>query len=236
MVTDVRRLGEGLHAARVVGQTGDVEGAGDAAGGQHQVVVLLRHHLVGDLAHHADLGGRVHPDRAAGDDVGAAQRAPQRDGHRLRCEHTGRHVRQQRQVELVAERGDQGDLRLRRGELALQPARALQSGEAAAHDQDPGSFHRASLTVQVVPPRVVAPGAVPSRRGPRWARRWRCGCGGASAVVRVMADAGRGRLRVAAAAVPGYCPPRSHGAAGAATGATRSGERVGRHPPRAYAR
>ena len=46
VVADVGGLGEGLHAARVLGQTGDVEGAGDAAGGQHEVVVRLVDDLV----------------------------------------------------------------------------------------------------------------------------------------------------------------------------------------------
>ncbi len=145
VVAYVGGLGERLHAARVVGQAGDVEGAGDTPGREHQVVVAFGDHLVGDLPHHADLGARVHADRPARDDVRAPQGPPQRDGHRLRSQHTGRDVRQQRQVQLVAERCDQGDLRLRGRELAFQAAGALQSGEAAAHDQDPRTFHRSSL-------------------------------------------------------------------------------------------
>jgi hypothetical protein len=142
VVAHVGGLGEGLHAARVVEQSGDVEGAGDAAGGEHDVVVVLVHDLVGDLADDADLGLRVHSDRAARDDPGPAQQPPQRDRHALRAEHTGRDLRQQREVELVAEGGDDRDVRLTGRQLAFEPQGAFDAGESAADHQDPRSFHR----------------------------------------------------------------------------------------------
>ena len=94
-------------------QAGDIEGAGDAAGGKHDVVVPLVDDLAGDLADHADLRLRVDSDRAAGDDPGAVlPAAAQRYRDRLRGEHAGCDLRQQRQVELVGERRDQRDVRL----------------------------------------------------------------------------------------------------------------------------
>ncbi len=142
MVTHVGGLGQRLHAEGVVGQAGDVEGAGDAAGGQHDVVVRLVDDLVGDGADDADLRLEVHADRTARDDPGAVLlAAAQRDGDRLRCQHAGGDLGQQRQVELVGEGRHQCDVGFVRGEFAFQTADALHSGEACANHQDPGSCH-----------------------------------------------------------------------------------------------
>src|SRR5690606_31734178 len=70
VIADVGRLGQRLHAEGVVHQPRDVEGAGDTAGGQHDVVVRLVDDLVGDGADHAHLRPQVHADGPARDDPG----------------------------------------------------------------------------------------------------------------------------------------------------------------------
>ncbi|CAM5628738.1 hypothetical protein SHIRM173S_11918 [Streptomyces hirsutus] len=142
VVADVGGLGQCLHAERVLREPGDVEGTGDAAGGQHDVVVRLVDDPAGDAADDADLGLRIHADGTARDDPGAVLRAAaQRHGDRLRGQHTGGDLGEERQIELVGDRRHQGDPGIVGGELPLQSANALHSGESCAHHQDPGSCH-----------------------------------------------------------------------------------------------
>ncbi len=142
VVADVGGLGEGLHPEGVLGQARDVEGAGHAARGQHDVVVGLVDDLVGDGADDAHLGLQVHADRTARDDPGAVLlAAAQGQGDRLRREHAGGDLGQQRQIELVGEWRHQRDVGLVEAEFPLQAADASDSGEACANHQDPGSCH-----------------------------------------------------------------------------------------------
>ncbi len=109
VVADVGGLGEGLHAEGVLGQARDVEGAGHTAQGQHDVVVRLVDDPVGDGTDDADLGLQVHADRAARDDPGAVlPAAAQGQGDRLRREHAGGDLGQQRQIELIGRTASPG--------------------------------------------------------------------------------------------------------------------------------
>lgn len=189
VVADVGGLREGLHPEGVIGQPRDVEGAGDAAGGEHDVVVGLVHDLVVDRADHTDLGLDVHTDRAARDDPRAVlAAAAQRDGDRLRGQDARGDLGQQGQIELVGERRHQRDVGFLRGQFPLQAANALHSCEACANHQDPRSCHgvhpfcgsrRSASTPYACPgslPRTTidptVPGAVPPAERGRQTNAW----------------------------------------------------------------
>ncbi len=181
VVADIGGLGEGLHPEGVLGQPRDVEGAGHAAGRQHDVVVRLIDDLVREGADDADLRLQVHPDRTPRQDPGAVlPAAAQAEGDRLWREHAGGHLGQQGQIQLIGERRHQGDVGLGRSELPFQAADACDAGEACANHQDPGSCHGVHpfLRLQAVRlhavrmPRIGGAQHLRSHRGPSRSASW----------------------------------------------------------------
>ena len=138
MVTQVDRLSRRLEAPRVVGKAGDVEQPGDRARRQHQPVPrhaarsLLRVGVGDGVSVEVDV---VH---SAAHRAHAAQRVRQRDGDESGVDEAARDVGQQRRIEHVVDRRDDGDVD---GCIVLaqhpgESASALESGEAAADDYD----------------------------------------------------------------------------------------------------
>jgi hypothetical protein len=142
VVAEEGRLGQGLEAEGVLGHSGDVEGPGDPAGGEHQPVP-------GDLLGRpvgAAQGGRpaleVDGDHVAEQHLGPAQAGMEADGDVAGLHHPGGHVRQQGAVEEVVGRAGQEQLGGGGRQVLLQPPHAVEPGEAAADDEHHGTAFR----------------------------------------------------------------------------------------------
>ncbi len=140
VVAEVQRLRQPTEAVRVLGDARDGQQLVDAARGEHQPVE-------GQGALAALGPGVVHGVLVEVDAVGLAQHQPDvrqraREGHgdAARLQDSGGDLRQQRQVEEVVGRVEQGDVGLVPGEPGQGAGRPV-PGETGTDDHDAGSAH-----------------------------------------------------------------------------------------------
>jgi hypothetical protein len=139
VVAQVGRLGQGLQAEAVLGHPGDVEGAGDPAGGEDQPVPGQLVLGAVEAAQGRRVALDVDRDHVAEQHLGPVQGGVQADGDVARLDHAGGHVGQQGAVEEVVGRAGQQQVGGVGGQVLLEAPHAVEAGEAAADDQHPGA-------------------------------------------------------------------------------------------------
>ena len=150
VIAQERGLGERLAAPPVLPQPRDLHDLRDAARREHQPVVGEHVVAAGDAADEDPARIEVDARRPPGQQRRALQPPRQRHHRGPRCQHAGRHLGQQREVEHVVVGADETDVGVRR-EL-LQPPRHARAGEAPADDDH--AFAHAVLLSTPPPPDV----------------------------------------------------------------------------------